>query len=67
MDAINQSDRPTLQQSFPSLFTGLGTRQNKYDIKLKPDAKPFALYTARHVPIPLRDKVKAELEHMREA
>jgi len=67
VDAINQSDRSTLQQNFPSLFTGLGTRQNKYDIRLKPDAKPFALYTARHVPIPLRDKVKAELEHMREA
>ena len=31
---------------------------------MKPDAKPFALYTARHVPIPLCDKVKAELEHM---
>jgi len=64
VDAIYQSDRATLQQKFPSLFTGLGTLQNKYDIRLKPDAKPFSLYTARHVPIPLRDKVKAELEHM---
>ena len=64
MDAIHQSDRATLQQKFPSLFTGLGTLQNKYDIRLKPDAQPFALNTARHVPIPLRDKVKAELEHM---
>ena len=46
MYAIHQSDRATLQQKFPSLFTRLGTLQNKYDIRLKPDAKPFALYTA---------------------
>ena len=63
VDAI-QSDRAALQQMFPSLFTGLGTLQNKYNIRLKPDAKPFALSTARHVPIPLRAKVQAELEYM---
>ena len=34
VDAIHQSDRATLQQKFPSLFTGLGTLQNKYDIRL---------------------------------
>ena len=64
VDAIHESDRATLQQKFPSLFTRLGTLQNKYDIRLKPDAKLFALYTARHVPILLNDKVKAELEQM---
>ena len=63
VDAI-QSDRATLQQKFPSHFTGLGTLQNKYDIRLKPDAKPFTLSTARHVPIPLHAKVQAELEYM---
>ena len=63
VDAI-QSDRATLQQKFPSFFTGLGTLQNKYDIRLKPDAKPFALSTTRHVPIPLRAKVQAELDYM---
>ena len=61
---VIQSDRATLQQKFPSLFTGLGTLQNKYDIRLKPDAKPFSLSTARHVPIPLRAKVQAELDYM---
>ena len=29
-----------------------------------PNAKPHALFTARHVPIPLREKVQAELQRM---
>ena len=29
-----------------------------------PDAKPYVLYTARNVPIPLRGRVKKELEYM---
>ena len=49
---------------FPSLFQGLGSLGEPYQIKLQPDAKPFALFTARHVPLPLRDKVKQELEKM---
>ena len=31
---------PVLQQ-FPALFTGLGTIQDSFEIKLKPDAKPY--------------------------
>ena len=42
-----------VQQSFPNLFQGLGTLKGDYHIQLKPDAKPYALYTARNVPIPL--------------
>ena len=33
-------------------------------IKLKPDVKPYALFTARNVPILLREKVCDELERM---
>ena len=33
-------------------------------IQLKPDAKPYALHTPRSVPLPLRDKVRKELERM---
>ena len=40
------------------LFQGLGTLKGDYQIQLKPDAKPYALYTARNVPIRLRTKVK---------
>ena len=35
-----------------------------YTIKLKDGAKPFAIFTPRHVPMPLRTRVKQELEKM---
>jgi len=50
---------------FPKLFQGLGTLKRDYQIQLKPDAKPYALYTARNVPIPLQEKIKQELQRMR--
>ena len=57
----------SIQDSFPSLFKGLGTlKAGQYEIKIKPGAKPFALYTARHVPFPLREKVQKELARMEE-
>ena len=49
---------------FPDLFKGLGTMKGQYTIKLKPSAKLFALYTPRSIPLPLRDKAKAELRKM---
>eukprot|EP00731_Ephydatia_muelleri_P030587 Em0022g101a len=62
VDAL--STKPGVAGQFPSLFQGLGCLGEPYQIKLQPDAKPFALFTARHVPLPLRDKVKQELEKM---
>jgi transposase InsO family protein len=54
-----------IPDQFPLLFKGLGTfKGGSYTIQLKPDAKPFALYTPRNVPIPLRDKVREELSRM---
>ena len=48
-----------------TLFTGLGTLKGEpYEIRLKPEAQPFALYTPRNVPLPLRQKVKEELSRM---
>jgi len=49
---------------FPSVFTGLGSLSGEFEIQLNPDAKPFALYTPREVPYPLRSKVQDELERM---
>ena len=50
---------------YPTLFNGLGTFQGEYDIKITPESRPFApLFTARHVPFPLREKVRAELSRM---
>ena len=46
---------------YPKLFTGLGTLDNEYKISLKPDAKPYALHTARRVSISMRKAVEKEL------
>ena len=47
------------------MFQGLGTLDEPYHIKLKVNATPFALFTARHVPLPvLLNKVKEHLANM---
>ena len=53
-----------IEEKFLSLFRGLGTLGNPYTIKLKPDAKPKALFTARKLPLRLRDAVETELKSM---
>ena len=64
IDNVEADPASSIKQQFPSLFTGLGTLQGDYEIKLKPDAKPFSLGTARNIPLLLRDKVKQELSNM---
>ena len=54
----------SVRESFPNLFSGLGTLGDEYEIKVCSNAKPYALHTARQVPIPLRHKVEKELNHM---
>ena len=57
----------SIKEQLPSLFTGLSTFPgSSYDIQLKPDAKPFALFTPLNVPLLLRQKVKDELTRMEE-
>ena len=63
VDAIHDG-RSVINEKFPSLFGGLGEMFDEYKIHLKPDAKPNAVFTARHVPIPLREKVQVELQRM---
>ena len=53
-----------IRERFPRVFSGLGNLGEPYKIKLKPDAKPYALFTPRHVPLPLRTKVSEELARM---
>ena len=57
-------DSQTIQAKFPSLFKGLGTLGDAYTIKLTEDAIPYSLCTPRNVAIPLREKVKSELNRM---
>ena len=56
--------KETILSRFPQLFTGLGRLQGEYEIKLACGATPFALTTPRHIPLPLMEKVKHELERM---
>ncbi|XP_034023519.1 uncharacterized protein K02A2.6-like [Thalassophryne amazonica] len=53
-----------MKKQYPQVFTGLGCLTGEYKIKLKDDVKPYALSLPRHVPLPLHDKVKEELQRM---
>ena len=46
------------------LFQGLGSLGEEYEIKLKENAKPFSLHTARNVSLPLRSKVQRQMCHI---
>ncbi|XP_011410333.1 PREDICTED: uncharacterized protein K02A2.6-like [Amphimedon queenslandica] len=61
---VNGVDEQSVKEQYPSLFEGLGTFKREYEIKLKHDAQPHTLYTARTVSLPLRKKVKEELDRM---
>ena len=63
VQSISRS-KESVMKRYPKLFTGLGTLGNEYKISLKPDAKPYALYTARRVPISMRKEVEKELNRM---
>ena len=53
-----------LQEEYPNLFKGLGAMIEPYTIELEKDAKPFAIYSPRRIPLPLMNKVKDELSRM---
>ena len=57
-------DRPDFRKQFSSLFHGLGNLGEPYEIHLKPGAVPHCIFTPRHVPLPLREQVKQELDQM---
>ena len=61
MKAIQKSD---IVNQFPDMFKGLGKLKDNYAIKLNENATPYALTTPRRVAIPLRPKVKEELQRM---
>ncbi|UYV66635.1 hypothetical protein LAZ67_4002419 [Cordylochernes scorpioides] len=49
-------------KEFPEVVEGLGQIGNPYEIKLKPEAKPYAAHTPRRVTIPLMEKLKISEE-----
>ncbi len=52
------------KKEFPKLFTGLGKLDVPYSVKIRDDARPFAVHSPRRVPIPLMNKVKEKLKLM---
>ena len=51
-------------RDYPQLFEGLGTKKDEYTIKLKDDAKPFALTVPRHeIEIMLKSGVISPVDH----
>ena len=64
LETVNNDPKQQMIKKFPELFTGLGTMQGEYQIKLKADATPFVLTTPRRIAVPLQPKVKAELQRM---
>ena len=61
--ATEANDKDIMDQ-YPEVFTGLSTFGEGYEIKLKGEATPYALYAPRNIPIPLRQKVQQELNRM---
>ena len=66
LSRINSIDdySTNIYRQFPNLFRGLGIYDEPYHIKLKPNATPHCVYTARNIPIPYFEKVKLELTKM---
>ena len=64
VDSIKATPKESIINQFPKLFNGLGSLEGDFTIHLKPDARPYSLFTPRNVPIPLRTKVKKELDRM---
>ena len=62
--ATMKAVQPDILEKFESIFQGLGNLGEEFHITLKPEAKPYCLNTPRHVPLPLKGKVKAELDRM---
>ena len=62
VDAVKEDD--DIREKFAPVFRGLGNMGEEYQIKLKPDPQPHALFTSRNVPLPLRRRVQQELNRM---
>ena len=67
IDATSSTEQQDWLAQYPSLFKGLGNLGDEYSIKLFEGAQPHGLFTPQKVPIPMRAKVKEELDRMEKA
>ncbi|XP_055903139.1 uncharacterized protein LOC129939224 [Eupeodes corollae] len=63
-DRTVQKSSIQIEVEYPKLFKKLGCIDTEYEIKLQSNAKPYAIATARRVPIPLKSKLKSKLDEM---
>ena len=63
LDAVEAQEQ-SIREQFPKLFTGLGNFGEDYDIQIKEGAVPHCVFTPRHVPFPMREKVQEQLDKM---
>ena len=53
-----------MKRKYPNLFKGLGKLEKEYKITMKKDAKPFKSSALRRISLPMRKKVKKELDRL---
>lgn len=59
-----QAQQEDFKAQYPTVFSGLGKLKEPYKIELEPRAVPYALSSPRRVPLPMQEKVRAELKRM---
>ena len=53
IESMTNTTTSSVVDKFPSVFQGLGSLGKKYLIKLKDEATPVAIFTPRHISMPL--------------
>ena len=66
VDEVSSGYQQIIMESYTSLFRGLWNLGDPYEIRLRPNSKPFALCVPRRIAIQLRERVRAELKIMKE-
>ncbi len=64
-DSVDSKNESTLVKEYPEIFSGLGCIKGQpINIKLKEGTIPYHINAPRHIPLPMLDKVKAEILRM---
>ena len=64
VNAVTSNMETQYRAEFPRLFGGLGKLQEPYTIRFRNNYLPYAVSAPRRLALPLRGKVKAELDHL---
>ena len=67
LTTVNSQGAEEFTEKFPKVFRGIGQFDRPLEIQLKENASPYFQSVPRTVAIPLRNKVKKELDRLKEA